>query len=287
MEPYRTYDFNKSNRPVYSIVTPIYNQENIIVKNIKSFIEKTEDYFEIILILDFCFDKTEENLLNYLGSLHNTRENLIQIRVFKNSEKPLFETKCDNIGFRASLGIYCLEIQADMEMTEQGYNLELEKPFKMFENIIAVSGRCAHNLFDGRGYGKLGEAVEQSLETLGIQRGVFYSFETCNRGPLLLQRSKLEELGFLNESDFFLDNSDHDLMARAFLEKQYMCGYVPIEFSSPIQDGSTRNTKYMDCPEYKINKAEKERLSKTCDSSLEKYIETWVNRDPICFSLNL
>jgi len=103
----------------------------------------------------------------------------------------------------------------------------------------------------------------------------------------LLHRGKLEELGFLNETDFFLDNSDHDLMARAFLEKQYMCGYVPIEFNSPIQDGSTRNTKYIDCPEYKINKAEKERLSKTCHSSLEKYIESWVNREPVCFSLNL
>jgi hypothetical protein len=174
-----------------------------------------------------------------------------------------------------------------MEMTEQGYNIELEKPFKMFENIIAVSGRCAHNLFDGRGYGKLGEAVEQKLENLEIQRGVFYSFETCNRGPLLLHRGKLEELGFLNETDFFLDNSDHDLMARAFLERQYMCGYVPIEFSSLIQDGSTRNTKYVECPEYNINKAEKERLSRLCNSSLEKYRGIWVNRDPVCFSLNL
>jgi glycosyltransferase involved in cell wall biosynthesis len=287
MEPYRTYIFNKSEKPIYSIVTPIYNQETIIVKNVNSIIEKTDDFFEIILILDFCFDKTEENLLNYLDSLHNTRENLIQIRVFKNSEKPLFETKCDNLGFRVSLGIYCLEIQADMEMIEKAYNLQLEKPFKMFENIIAVSGRCAHNLFDGRGYGKLGEAVEQNLETLGIQRDVFYSFETCNRGPLLLHRGKLEELGFLNETDFFLDNSDHDLMARAFLEKEYMCGYVPIEFISLIQDGSTRNTKYVDCPEYKINKAEKERLSKLCNSSLEKYRDIWVNRDPVCISLNL
>jgi len=286
MEPYRTYLFNTSKKPVYSIVTPIYNQEFIIVKNLSSIIQKTEDFFEILLILDFCFDKTEENLLNYLDSLRNVRENLIQIRVFK-TEKPLFETKCDNLGFRESLGTYCLEIQADMEMTEQGYNIELEKPFKMFENIIAVSGRCAHNLFDGRGYGKLGEAVEQKLENLEIQRGVFYSFETCNRGPLLLHRGKLEELGFLNETDFFLDNSDHDLMARAFLERQYMCGYVPIEFSSPIQDGSTRNTKYVECPEYKINKAEKERLSRLCNSSLEKYRDMWVNRDPVCFSLNL
>jgi glycosyltransferase involved in cell wall biosynthesis len=287
MEPYKTYRFNKSEKPIYSIVTPIYNQESIIVKNVNSVIEKTDDFFELILILDFCFDKTEERLLNYLDSLHNLRENLIQIRVFKNSEKPLFETKCDNLGFRASLGTYCLEIQADMEMTEQGYNLELEKPFKMFANIIAVSGRCAHNMFDGPEVGKMGDDIEQSLESLEIQRNIFYSLETCNRGPLLLHRGKLEELGFLNEIDFFLDNSEHDLMARAFLEKEYICGYVPIEFSSPIQDGSTRNTNYMDCPEYKINKGEKERLTKICHSSLEKYRDIWVNREPVCFSLNL
>jgi glycosyltransferase involved in cell wall biosynthesis len=286
MEPFRTYIFNSDKKPVYSIVTPIYNQEDIIVRNVNSFIEKTEDLFELILILDYCFDKTEENLLKYLDTLAKPRENLIQIRVFKNSEKPLFETKCDNIGFRASIGTYCLEIQADMEMTEQGYNLELEKPFKMFQNIIAVSGRCAHNLFDGRGFGKLGEAVEQTLETLEIERGVFYSFETCNRGPLLLNRAKLEELNFLNETDFYLDNSDHDLMARAFLEKQYMCGYVPIEFNSPLKDGSTRSSLYMDTAEYKINKQERERLSKICNSSLEKYRGGWEDRDPVCFSLN-
>ena len=91
MEPYRTYKFNMDETPVFSIVTPIYNQETIIVKNIRSIIEKTEGFFELILILDFCFDKTEENLLNYIDSLQGTRENLIQIRVFKNSEKPLFD----------------------------------------------------------------------------------------------------------------------------------------------------------------------------------------------------
>jgi glycosyltransferase involved in cell wall biosynthesis len=285
MEPYRVYVFNTHEKPVFSIVTPIYNQESIIVKNIRSIIEFTEGFFEVILILDYCYDKTEEYLLKYLSSLE-PRENLIQVRVFKHTEKPLFETKCDNIGFKASLGKYCLEIQADMEMVERGYNLELEKPFKMINNILAVSGRCAHDLFDRRGVGKLGEGVEHTLETLGIQRGVFYSFDTCNRGPLLIDRAKLEELGFLNEIDFFLDNSDHDLMARAFLEKEYICGYVPIEFKSPLRDGSTRDAKGMDCEEYKINKAERERLSKICNSSLEKYRGAWIRRDPVCMRLD-
>ena len=35
MEPYRNYTFKKDTLPVFSIVIPIYNQENIIVKNVK------------------------------------------------------------------------------------------------------------------------------------------------------------------------------------------------------------------------------------------------------------
>jgi glycosyltransferase involved in cell wall biosynthesis len=279
MQPYRIYNYNVSQKPVFSVVTPIYNQELIIVKNLRSVIENTMDFFEILLILDFCFDKTEEKLLEFLDSYQNLQGNLCQIRIFKNTEKPLFETKCDNIGFRASNGTYCLEIQADMEMTQKGYNLELVKPFHLLANVIAVSGRCAHSMFGDLAIGKLGEDIEKSLEQLNIERNIFYILETCNRGPLLLDRAKLEELGFLNELDYFLDNSDHDLMARAYLQKQYICGYVPIDFNSPLRHGSTRKLE-QDSPEHTINKIEKERLSNICNSSLIKYISVWKSRDP-------
>ena len=43
------YVFNTHEKPVFSIVTPIYNQESIIVKNIRSIIEFTEGFFEVIL----------------------------------------------------------------------------------------------------------------------------------------------------------------------------------------------------------------------------------------------
>ena len=42
--------YDKNNEIMYSIVTPVYNQENIIVKNISSFIEFTTQNFEIIII---------------------------------------------------------------------------------------------------------------------------------------------------------------------------------------------------------------------------------------------
>ena len=188
--------YNINDEIIYSIITPVYNQENIIVENLKSIINNTGDNFEIILILDFCFDNTEQNIMDFLHNYDNKINNFIQITIFKNEEKPLFETKCDNIGFKNSFGRYCLEIQADMKMVEYGYNLHLIKPFLKFDNVIAVSGRCAHNLFNGGGIGKLGYDIEKSISQLNLCKDKFYVFETCNRGPLLIDKKKIRRAEF-------------------------------------------------------------------------------------------
>jgi hypothetical protein len=179
-----------------------------------------------------------------------------------------------------------LEIQADMKMTQRGYNIQLTRPFKKIENVIAVSGRCAHNIFRRGGIGKLGKNIEKTIDELNIQNNKFYVFDTCNRGPLLLDRKKLEELKYLDEDNYFLDNSDHDLMIRAYLTKKYICGYVPIDFDAPLHVGSTRNTKtYDNCKEYQVNKTERERLQKTLGNGLMKYLSLWTPRSPVIYDL--
>lgn len=279
--------YNDIHDIIYSIVTPVYNQEDIIVDNLKSFIENTQDAFEIILILDFCFDNTERNIMEFLETYENKVDTFAQITIFKNDEKPLFETKCDNIGFKHSVGRFCLEIQADMKMTEYGYNLQLTKPFNILDTVIAISGRACLNFSHTIGIGKLDESIEKSISELNIDKNKFYIYETCIRGPLLIDRSKLKELNYLDEEEYYLDYSDCDLMYRAYLEKGYICGYVPIDFHSPISLGSTRNNKVYNCNEYLINKAEKERLQRECASKkgLSKYISVWKNRDSIMYDL--
>jgi glycosyltransferase involved in cell wall biosynthesis len=285
---YRFYEYNRG-EVIYSIVTPVYNQESIIVKNVKSILDNTVGNFELILILDYCFDRTEQNLLEYFDTLKGTERvaNLICVKIFKNASKPLFETKCDNIGFRNSSGKYCLEIQADMEMTEFGYNLQLTKPFTLFDNVMAVSGRCAHNLFSNLGVGKLGTDIEKPIDELSVRKSTFYVFDSCVRGPLLLDREKLKEMNYLDEEEYFLDNSDHDLMARAYLEKKYVCGYVPIDFKAPLQDGSTRNSKDSTRIEYTVNKLEKDALIEKCSAKLglSKFVKIWPIRQPIVYNM--
>ena len=266
---------------IYSIVNPIYNQEDIVVKNIISYIKNTCDNFEIIVILDCCSDNTKRNLLNFFTTKYqNLNQNLIQIKILETNE-PLFETACDNIGFKMAQGKYLLEIQADMEMTEYDYNRHLTKPFNILPNVIAVSGRCAHNLFRGGGVGKLGTSIERNISELNVDREKFYTFETCNRGPLLLDKEKVETLGYLDEINYFLDNSDHDLMARAYLKYGYICGYVPINFSAPLSDGSTRKEKDQK------NKLALIKLRSTINGNYNKYRKYWGDLEPKVYNLNV
>lgn len=271
--------YNPHSEIIYSIIIPIYNQENTVADNLKSVIDNTEGNYEIIIILDYCFDNTEKNLMEFINSYKNVLCNFIQITILKNENLPLFETKCDNIGFKLAEGKFCLEIQADMKMTELGYNIHLSKPFNILENVIAVSGRCAHNLFNHRqGIGKLGSAIEKTVNELNISKNKFYVYETCNRGPLLIDRAKLKELNYLNEEVYFLEDSDHDLFARAYIEKKYICGYVPIDFYAPLYLGSIRNINtYNNCIEYNINKNERQRLLDIYNKhpGLDKYRLIW------------
>ena len=270
-------------KPFFSIVTPVYNQENIIIQNFKSILDNTtEKYYELIYILDSCSDNTETNLINFINKM-NVEEYplLIKILILKSSI-PLFETSADNLGFICSDGDYILEIQADMTMTQLGYNMKLLKPFTLNENIIGISGRCCHSFDETNGIGKLGLDITKQLLP-NIDQNSYYIGETCNRGPLLLNNSKLKELGYLDEVNYFLENSDHDLFARAYFLKNWICGYVPIEFSSPLENGSTRKPRdYNNEKHYRIKM---DSTQNGINGFLRKFLFQNKTRDIIKYSL--
>jgi glycosyltransferase involved in cell wall biosynthesis len=225
----------------FSIVMPIYNQSKIIVRNLESIVTHTGGSYEIILIIDACSDNTEEQVLGWVASKDPMPPQCNRIVIIK-SETPLFECSADNIGFTVARGKYLLEIQADMTMTETGYNILLRRPFEVLNNVIAVSGRCCHGLRGGISIGRYGTKIEEPYDA-SLSNKIFYVNETCNRGPLLLCSEKVRALGYLDEQNFYLDNSDHDLIARAWLEKRWVCGYVPINFLAPVAEGSMRKPR--------------------------------------------
>lgn len=222
----------------YSVVLPIFNQQDIVKKNIESIILHMDSNFEFIIILDNCVDNTKQIVMDYFN---NYKFSNISNIIIIEQKTPVFETTCDNIGFVLSRGKYIIEIQADMEMTEHGFNSSLARGLKQYDDIIGVSGRCTHVFGTAHGVGKLGEYVENTLD-LSLDRNIMYMYGTCNRGPLILDRNKLKCMRYMDEQNYFLDASDHDLFARAYSEMGWKCGYIPIEFKSPLIDGSTRKT---------------------------------------------
>jgi len=228
--------------PLVSVVIPIYNQEAIIERNLRSVLETIiVTPYEMILIVDSCSDKTEEKVLGIFNG--DGLPELLTNVVIMRSAAPLFETSADNLGFLCSRGEYILEIQADMQMTERGFNMALLRPFlKVKEPLIAVSGRCCHGLTYNGGVGKTGGSVDSPLDPQ-INRNFIYISETCNRGPIILRRKMVEELGYLDEVNYFLDYSEHDLFTRARVLKSWFCGYAPMDFISPCGDGSTRKPR--------------------------------------------
>lgn len=286
MSSVKNYTYNIGN-VVYSVVTPVYNQEDNVVRNLLSVIENTIENFEIILILDYCYDNTGANVTAFLEKYESTSPYLINISVITNDVMPFFETKCDNIGFKQAVGKYCLEIQADMEMTEYGYNVELTKPFQILDNVIAVSGRCATHLFTqtDSGVGKLGGNIEKTLDELKIERNKFYVMDSCNRGPLLIDRAKLIQLDYLDDIRYFLNDSDHDLMIRAKIKFGYICGYVPIEFKSPLENGSMRNTQAYAGEMHEKNIRHKYLRSQHTRYNLFTHKDTWKSNDLCIYDL--
>ena len=194
--------------PKFSIIIPIHNQEGFVTKQIESILSNTLGHYEIITILDNCTDNSKEHLLDRI-EIGPIPENLSSITVFEN-QAGMFETSADNLGFTKARGEILIEIQADMEILTTGYNLNLAHPIKIYSDLIAVSGRCCHSV---------------------------------NRGPLAIAKEKIAKLGYLDEFHYCLGEDDHDLFLRAWKEKNWRTGFMPIEFHSPLDRGSTRRPR--------------------------------------------
>ena len=218
---------------MYSLVMPIHNQADILLGILTKIKENTVGDYEIIFILDGCTDTSEIIVRNFSFTC--------PVTVIVNPIG-LFETSCDNQGFKAASGEFIIEIQADMEMTTPGYNELLCRPLEIFPDLIAVSGRCCHTLRGPEsGVGKLGRLVEQPHRA--YPPNTIYLSHTVNRGPLALRRSMVEELDWLDEEHYVLGNDEHDLFARAWAQKNWRTAFFPVEFRAHLEWGSTRKPR--------------------------------------------
>jgi len=237
--------------PMFSIVMPIHNQENIVNRVLNSILQNTVGRYEIILIIDGCTDNTKMNVISWIEKIPNTKE-LVKILVFENITG-IFETSCDNQGFIHSRGKYIVEIQADMGILTYGFNIILATPLELFDDLIAVGGRCCHGLnglTPSINNGKMGGETEFPHQIQFSQYNIVKLSHTTNRGPIVLSRTKLHELGYLDEEHYVLGDDDHDLFTRAYNQKRWRAGFIPIEVFSPSEWGSTRKSSSVEVRNY-------------------------------------
>lgn len=238
-EPFICFHYDSQEDLEYSIIIPVHNQEEIICTNILSVIYNVVGEFEIIIVFDNCTDSSEERVVERFRNF-DFRKTELKRFICISQPTPIFETSCENIGFRISKGKYVMNLQSDMRIMTYAFNYILSNPFRKYEDVFSVSGRCTHEWpFYGKGFGKIGEMIERPLSLDFTQMNKFFIMDTSNR-PLMFLKSRLEELGYLDESNFVLGDDDHDINMRAKIQKNWITGYVPIEFYSPLSHGTMR-----------------------------------------------
>ena len=256
---------NKINNltPKVTIVMPVFNQELIIENTLNNLCLSMGYSFNIIIINDGSDDETEKKILNFFYK-NSKKFSLLSTFVIITNEFPIYETACDNQGFKYAKTEFIIELQSDILIQEKNFDIKMIKSLEYF-NVGTVSGRHVHsfslidnNLFSWFKYplfkfkskinpyfqsaGLIGDKLFYN-DPVNIKRNFFYVGETNARGPWLVRKSDMVKLNYLDEKNFFLGNDDHDYNRRLYNFFGKKAGYLPIKQKCSFENGSTRKKR--------------------------------------------
>ena len=161
---------------------------------------------------------------------------LVHVSITVAEPPGILATAANNLGMRAALGEYVILLDDDQIMTTPTWNEKLAKPFTKWSDIFSLSMRCAHNYgsIGGHGLDLTGAKCENSLAVQSHDACSVFIRDSGNRGPLIIRRAYARELGFMDELHFMgfvTTNCDHDFNHRAFHERGWVSGYLPIHYT--------------------------------------------------------
>jgi hypothetical protein len=152
------------------------------------------------------------------------------------------ESSANNIGILVSTAPVVIILQDDQIMTTAGWNAALARPLLQFADAFSASMRCAHGWPSGGGM-----AGAKCGNPMLPQEGDACTYEvrdSCNRGPLALNRSRALELGLLDETLSCGGalwgglEDEHMLNLRAFREHGWVAGLVAVHYTEEKCCGS-------------------------------------------------
>jgi len=230
---------------MHSIILTVHNKEWLIQCVIDGIIKNTVGDYELIIVIDGCTDDSEKVIID---TLSKTKVN------YKLIYAPnVFETTANNLGMRSAKGDKIIIVQDDMIILENEWNSRMEKPFETFDDVFAVTARCAHNWVFNSNTQHLSmeknldncwcdiiDHVDHAERRQGLPRDIFAVRCSVNRGPLMIDHSDLKKLNYLDEIFAPQDMDDHDLCCRAYKELGKIVGAYWIDYQSEDKWGGTR-----------------------------------------------
>jgi glycosyltransferase involved in cell wall biosynthesis len=228
-----------------SINLTIHNKDFLLAGSLERIKKFTSGKYEIVSVLDGCTDKSEEILDSFM-------KNNPEIKIKKILADNIFETKSNNIAAKNSSGDFIAIIQDDMLINEYGWDIRMLEPFRAFSDVFSVTSRCSHNWKINEESAhihmeKIPDGIWSDIlihldhaDRNNTSRDSFEIRDSSNRGPLLINHSDFEKIGYFDEEFFPQDMDDHDLHYRAKIELGKVTGLYWIDYISDINWGGTR-----------------------------------------------
>lgn len=233
-----------------SLILTIHNKAQLLNSVLHSLCMCQNVPCKLIIIFDGCDDNSEKIFKRHQSKL----EKFFRIEIIHLEN--VFETKANNAGLKLVEDEYAIIMQDDTVIREYGWMQRLIKPLETFEDVFAVTSRCAHDWVVNHSSKYINVAsrvIPNSPETwcdllshvnhthrFNTPRNHFTIRSTVNRGPLALRTSVVEKFGYLDEAYSPQDMDDHDLCFRIRKNTNLHCGLYWINYLSRDEWGGTR-----------------------------------------------
>lgn len=215
------------------IILTIHNKNFLIgnvIQNLATF--SSPMVKNLIMLFDGCTDNSLEVAQETLRGI-DLKFNTVSILT-----DCIYETRANNLGMKTSNADYVIITQDDDLILEPNFDQKLLKPFLCYPDFIAVSGRNAVNASTG---GSIWYYDAVGREVTDIPNNMVVIRDAINRGPLMLDRKKAEQINYLDEAFAPFGQDDVDMCLRAYKEHGWVAGAVPITVARTLSHGGSRS----------------------------------------------
>lgn len=200
-------------RPRVSLILPVFNKEDDVVRLLRQLYTASRSYgnYELHLFFDGCIDQSQQRAKRYLATC--------DVKVTYYETPNLFETRTNNIGLKAADGKYCVLLQDDLFIYDDRWLEQLVYFMECNPRVGALGGLAGVNYYPSdtelEGPGVSSNSVERSrridVRLDPALAGHVHEVDAVMRGPIMLRKSLLETLGYLDDvafAPFYQDDMD-------------------------------------------------------------------------------